>query len=401
MSDRDEYDFSNQGLLCNANESSLNSDEEKALLAEYKKITKQIEADQNALSETRRFMQKDFSYSVAESPSMRKSLQELANQLAMNINQNDRKLRSLESTPTLKSVLEREKLIAFKIEEERGREALAKYREQEAKKQEELLRKYQESRQEATKKRQQIESNYQLIDTALTKEKSLREASKKDIAEHREVEMNRLIKMRWILFATWAIVVSLLTTIIYFAFSCDSLLSPVIISTIIVSPIVMYYLSSVTEERVTEIHTYGRMNEIQAERDIVRMYTELLHNVDIYEFLGIPSSIKFDEHDLPYNDGTNHYSQTPFGPLTRYIAPSSGTRYHITRGCSGAYSPIHIYNLALNDFRQSWRQFSPCNVCIGPRDSITVPQWYVYYLKVTKITNQYAIKADYRKQRGI
>ena len=242
-----------------------------------------------------------------------------------------------------------------------------------------------------------LQSHYQLIDNALYKEKTLRETTEKDISKYRQDEMDKLHKTRWILLAVWVLGIALFTTIIFFWFSCETILIPLIMSTAVVSPIIMYLIASITEERITAITAHGRDKEIKAEREIVKMYTELLHNVDIYEFLGIPYDIKFDAHDLPYHDGVNPYSQRPYGSLTRYIAPSSGTRYHIKQGCSGAYSPIHGYELSLNEYRKAWRYYSPCNVCIGSRDSIGVPQWYVYYLKVVKITNHYDIKANYRK----
>lgn len=379
MSLRSPKSVSSRCLLSRALEEDMQNDDERELLVEYHNLLKQVGAEQNKLSN-----------------SEGKNTANIAKQ----IDKLDRKLLELENTPVLQNVLKREKEKTRQIESQRAKEWLAEYRRNAAAHYQEVIKKNEEARQEALKKREEnhtIESHYRLIDNLLYKEKSLRETVTKDNSKYRQTEMDKLIKTRWILFAMWAIGIVVFTTIIYFMFSCDTILIPLIISTVVISPIVMYLLSSTTEERITAIHSYGKIKEIQTERDIVKMYTELLHNVDIYEFLGIPSDIKFDAHDLPYHDGANADSQRPYGSLTRYIAPSSGTRYHIKQGCSGAHSPIHGYELSLNEYRKAWRYYSPCNVCIGSRDSISVPQWYVYYLKVVKITNHYDIKANYRK----
>lgn len=113
MSYRDEYSVSNRNLLSNANESSLKSREEKVLLAEYKEIVKQLEADQKTLCETQNIISQMFSKDKAGSHSMRKSLEVSVEQILGRIEQNDRKLILLESTTVLKDVIEREKKKAY------------------------------------------------------------------------------------------------------------------------------------------------------------------------------------------------------------------------------------------------------------------------------------------------
>ncbi len=237
-------------------------------------------------------------------------------------------------------------------------------------------------------------NNYARIDGALQKEKELREKIRNEKIHFRNSEIKKLNDKRAIAVILWGIAIALLTTIIYFMFSCDTIIAPLIISTLPISLIVMHYISSTTEESITAITKHECDEEIIVERAIVRMYSEVLLNVDIYQFLSIPSDIRFDKNGLPYYDTTDLSSSRPYGSFTRYIASQSGSRYHRTYGCSGAYSPIHIYPLSLNDYYMNWRRYTPCQVC-GGRDIIVVPQWYIYYQKVRDITNKYEIKVNY------
>lgn len=236
--------------------------------------------------------------------------------------------------------------------------------------------------------------NYRRIDNALKKEKELRDKIRSKKLSFNDSEMKKLNKKRLIVVLLWAIAIALLTTILYFVFSCDTIVVPLIISTIIASLIAMYYISSVTEDCITKINKYVHDEEIIAEREIVKMYSELLTNVDIYQFLAIPSDIKFDKDDLPYKNNPIPDLPMPYGDFTRYIAPSSGSRYHRTRGCSGAHTPVHMYSLSLNEYRLSVRYYTPCGIC-GLRDTIVVPEWYVYYRKVRDITKKFGITSIY------
>lgn len=236
--------------------------------------------------------------------------------------------------------------------------------------------------------------NYSRIDSALQREKELRETTENDITKYRQTEMDKLYKTRWILFAVWIAGIVLLTTIVFFLFSCDTIIIPFIVSTMAISPVIMYFIASVTEDRITSITTYRQNKEIKAEIYIVKMYTDLLHNIDIYAFLGIPLDIKFYKDDLPYRLESDLNSSKPYGSFTRYIAPITGSRYHTTNGCSGAFTPIHVLDLSLNEYRINWRYYTPCLVC-GNRDTIVVPQWYIYYRKVKDITSKYEIKVNY------
>ena len=242
-----------------------------------------------------------------------------------------------------------------------------------------------------------LEKNYYQIDKALYKEKLLREDTKADISKHKEQKTRYLNKARTIWIVVWIIAVSILTPIIYSIFSCEHWIPPLIASLIIVSPIAIYAICSLTADITADIANYGKEKELENERKIVKMYTELLNNVDVYQFLGIPSNMVFDENDLPNTYKTDFTLPRPYGNYTRFVAPHSGSRYHVKRGCSGAYHPVHIYDLSLNEYRFKWRYLSACQVCVGYRDSVEVPKWFIYYRKVRKITNEYEIKANYRK----
>jgi hypothetical protein len=243
---------------------------------------------------------------------------------------------------------------------------------------------------EATK----TESHYELIDNALQSEKELRGNIEKIRRTYRQEETDELNRKRWMLFADWVIGIALLTTAIYFIFSCKTIVIPAIISTIIMSPTIMYFMIITTADHITAIENYQREEELKTERCIVKMYTELLHNIDIYEFLDIPQNIIFNEKGLPCYEEKQDSSR-PYGYLTRYIAPLSGTKYHIKCGCSGAFSAIHGFDLSLNEYHVGWKHYTPCQICIGSKDSIRVPKWYVYYRKVKDIANKYEIKINY------
>lgn len=244
---------------------------------------------------------------------------------------------------------------------------------------------------------QMLEKNYYQIDKAIHKEKNLREDTKADISKYKEQRTHYLNKARRTWIVSWIIAVSVLTPLIHLVLPWGKWVASLIASLIIVSPLVIYAICSLTADITAEIANYGKEKELANERNIVKMYTELLNNVDIYQFLGIPSYIVFDENDLPNTSKTDFTLTHPYGNYTRFVAPHSGSRYHVKRGCSGAYHPVHIYDLSLNEYRFNWRYLSACQVCVGYRDSVEVPKWFIYYRKVRKITNEYGIKANYRK----
>jgi hypothetical protein len=162
--ERDSDNVSNRTLLANALESAVQNDVERNKLKEYKGKIALIEAEQQKLSEIRaKIKELSFAKGPRDTETIKK-LQFEANQAANRINTYDRQLLNLEATTALKGVLEREKEMARKKAEKRGKEALEKYRERVAKTQRELITRYQESRQKATENRNRTAMRHKIKD---------------------------------------------------------------------------------------------------------------------------------------------------------------------------------------------------------------------------------------------
>jgi hypothetical protein len=161
-SDRDPDSVSNRSLLANALESVAQNDIERNKLKEYKGKIALIEAEQAKLSELRGKI-KDLSFAKGprDTEAIR-SLQFEANQAANRINTYDRQLLNLESTKALKGVLEREKQMAYKKAEQRGKEALARYKEKAAETEKVLMNRYQESRKRGVESRHKTEMRHKI-----------------------------------------------------------------------------------------------------------------------------------------------------------------------------------------------------------------------------------------------
>lgn len=146
---------SNRSLLYNASEVDITDYTEKIYLQQYKQIVDQIKSKQVKLSEIRKKL-RDLSLDEENKDSVEyKNLQAFAVRVANSINKLDRELINLKRTVPLQRVLEREKQKAMEKEREDGKKILEEYRNIERKKQEELLKRYQE-RVEAKKKEKQL-----------------------------------------------------------------------------------------------------------------------------------------------------------------------------------------------------------------------------------------------------
>ena len=168
FSDRSSDSVSNRTLLANALESVVQNDIERNKLTQYKEKISLIESEQAQLADIRAEI-KELSFAKGGKDTARiKELQFKANQTANRINTYDRQLLNLESTKALKDVLEREKQMAFKRAEQRGREALKmqreKDRERNAKTQRELMNRYQESRKKGIEGRHKTEMRHKIKD---------------------------------------------------------------------------------------------------------------------------------------------------------------------------------------------------------------------------------------------
>ena len=144
--DRNPDSFSNRSLLANALETAAQNDIEREKLKQYKEKIDLINSEEQKLHEVReKIKELSFKKGPRDTEAI-KSLQFEANQSANRINTYDRQLLNLESTKALKGVLEREKEQARKRAEQKGKEALARYREKATETQRELMTRYQESR---------------------------------------------------------------------------------------------------------------------------------------------------------------------------------------------------------------------------------------------------------------
>ena len=165
-SDRSTDSFSNRSLLANALESVAQNDVERNKLNEYKSKISLIESEQAKLAEVRaKIKELSFAKGARDTEALKK-LQFEENQTANRINTYDRQLLNLESTKALKGVLEREKKMAYKRAEQKGKEALKaqreKDRERNAKTQRELLTRYQESRKKGIEGRKKTEMRHKI-----------------------------------------------------------------------------------------------------------------------------------------------------------------------------------------------------------------------------------------------
>lgn len=181
---------SNREILANALESVAKEGEERNLLRKYKTNIRLIEAEQKKLEEVRKEAQA-LRFKKGRIPAETKRLHELdfeAKQIESRINSYDRVLLNLEVNSPLKGVITREKAMAYKRGEAKGREALDAVRERMARTQRELIAKNQESRKKGiegrkkTKTREKIKEIASELDTLLR-----RPTAKKHIKENLRV----------------------------------------------------------------------------------------------------------------------------------------------------------------------------------------------------------------------
>ena len=163
-SDRSSDSVSNRSLLANALESVAQNDIERTKLNEYKRKISLIESEQAKLAELRaKIKELSFAKGARDTKTI-KSLQFEANQTANRINTYDKQLLNLEATKALKDVLQREKQMAYKRAEQKGKDALAAYREKATKTQRELMTRYQESRKKGVENRHKTAMRHKIKD---------------------------------------------------------------------------------------------------------------------------------------------------------------------------------------------------------------------------------------------
>ena len=157
-------DTSPRALLSNALEGVAQNEIERNKIQEYKSKIELINAEERKLSELREQI-KDLSF--AKGPKDTKKIRDLqfeAQQASNRINTYDKQLLRLEASKPLQAVVDREKEMARKRAEQKGKEALEAYREKAANTQRELLKRYEESRKKGIDSRQRTAMRHKIKD---------------------------------------------------------------------------------------------------------------------------------------------------------------------------------------------------------------------------------------------
>ena len=163
-SDRDSESVSNRSLLANAFEGVAQNDIERQKIQEYREKISLIEAEERKLADLNQKI-KDLSF--AKGPRDTKAIRDLqfeANQTANRISTYDKQLLRLEASKPLQDVLSREKKMAYKRAEKKGKDALEAYREKTMKTQRELIEKWQDSRKKGVEGRHKTAMRHKIKD---------------------------------------------------------------------------------------------------------------------------------------------------------------------------------------------------------------------------------------------
>jgi hypothetical protein len=162
FSDRDPDAVSTRNLLANSLESAAQNDIERNKLKEYKSKIDLIEAEEAKLTELRAEIKElSFAKGPRDTAKIRK-LQDSATIAANRINTYDRQLLTLEASKPLQNVLQREKEMARKRQQQKDAENLRAYKEKAAATQRELMTRYQESRKSAVEGRHKTEMRHKI-----------------------------------------------------------------------------------------------------------------------------------------------------------------------------------------------------------------------------------------------
>lgn len=158
INDRNPDAWSIRSALSKLSAEDIENPLERDILLKYQDALRQLNKKNQELYDTRELLRNihagdDKNY-LADT---KKGLQESASTIASQIDTLDRQLIELQEDPLLKPVIDREKDKWHQREEQRSKEALARYREKAAETQRELMERYQKSRQEALLKREQTQ----------------------------------------------------------------------------------------------------------------------------------------------------------------------------------------------------------------------------------------------------
>lgn len=160
--DRDTDSISNRAILANALESAAQNDIERKRLEEYRGKIDLLNSEEQKLQGLRSEI-RELSFAKGPKDTKRiRSLQFEANQTANRINIIDSQLLRLEAAAPLQNVLQREKKLAYKRAEQKGKEALSAYREKATKTQREIISRYQESRAKGVESRRKTAMRHKI-----------------------------------------------------------------------------------------------------------------------------------------------------------------------------------------------------------------------------------------------
>ena len=162
--ERDPDSISNRSLLANALDSAAKEGEERNILRNYKTNLRLLEAEQAKLADVRE-KARDLRFKKGRTAEETKTLNGLdfeAKQIAKRINTYDRELLKIEAMKPIKDVLNREKQMAYKRAEQKGKEALKAQRERASENYKRLLAEHQESRKKAIEGRHKTEMRHKI-----------------------------------------------------------------------------------------------------------------------------------------------------------------------------------------------------------------------------------------------
>ncbi len=116
---------------------------------------------------------------------------------------------------------------------------------------------------------------------------------------------------------------------------------------------------------------------VEFEQEIQKAsFEEMLSGQSLLSIAGAPPWVEIGPDGLPRHMGFSE----DWGPHFTYYVAQKGSCFHCKRGCSGAYTPIHLLKV---------RKLTPCSRC-NPKP---IPiDWYDEYLRLKAIKDRYGIK---------
>ena len=158
MSDRIYINYRNpdawsvQSALAGLSAEDIENLFERNMLLKYQDTLHQLNQKEQELYNTRHLLHSIYSDNDKKNSAVQKGLQESATRIASQIDALDRILRDLQEDPILKPLIDREKDKWRQREDQRGKEALERYREKALEDQRKLIDHYQKSRLQALQK---------------------------------------------------------------------------------------------------------------------------------------------------------------------------------------------------------------------------------------------------------